>query len=201
MRKAAPKAKSAKSASARAKSKGSSSKTGTDAIALLKADHRKVEDLFEKYEKSRSKKADIARQICIELTVHTTIEEELLYPACEGAVEKDLVDEAYVEHDSAKLMMAELESGAPDDDYYDAKVKVLAEEVKHHIKEEEKPGGLFSQLRDSDIDLKVLGDLLAARKQELLNEISESGLPPPMTRTLTAGKIERMQVAEQPAQM
>ncbi|MEO8301998.1 MAG: hemerythrin domain-containing protein, partial [Rhizomicrobium sp.] len=82
-----------------------------DAIALLKADHRKVEDLFEKYEKSRGKKAEIARQICLELCVHATIEEEIFYPACKDAVEDDKLDEAYVEHDGAKVLIAEISAG------------------------------------------------------------------------------------------
>ena len=105
-----------------------------DAIALLKADHRKVEDLFEKYEKARGKKADLAHQICLELIVHTTIEEELFYPACKGAGEEDMLDEAYVEHDGAKMLIAEIAAGAPGDDFYDAKVKVLSEEINHHVK-------------------------------------------------------------------
>src|SRR6185503_8928252 len=99
------------------------------AITLLKADHRKVEELFEKYEKSRSKKADIAKQICTELSIHTTIEEEILYPACKGVVEEDMLNEAYVEHDGAKMMIAELEAGSPEDEFFDAKVKVLSEEI------------------------------------------------------------------------
>src|SRR6185369_1318857 len=102
-----------------------------DAIALLKADHRKVEDLFEKYESARSKKAGITKQICMELTIHTMIEEEIFYPACRKAgVESDAIDEANVEHDGAKILIAELEAGTPKDDYYDAKVKVLSEEIK-----------------------------------------------------------------------
>src|SRR5215475_5449623 len=104
-----------------------------DAIAPLKADHRKVEYLFEKYETARGRKADIARQICMELTVHTMIEEEIFYPACrEAGVESDMMDEANVEHDGAKILIAELEAGSPDDEFYDAKVKVLSEEIKHH---------------------------------------------------------------------
>jgi hypothetical protein len=164
-----------------------------DAIALLKADHRKVEELFEKYETSRSKKADIAKQICLELTVHTMIEEEIFYPACKEAVEEDNLDEAQVEHDGAKVLIAELEEGSPDDDFYDAKVKVLSEEIKHHVKEEEKPGGIFSQLKDSDVDLKALGEQIAARKEELLAEITKSGIPAPVTRSMTAKSIKQGQ--------
>ena len=167
-----------------------------DAIALLKADHRKVEELFEKYESARSKKADIARQICLELTIHTMIEEEIFYPACRKAgVESDTMDEAYVEHDGAKSLIAELENGSPDDDFYDAKVKVLSEEIKHHVKEEEKPGGVFSQARENDMDLKALGAQLTARKKELMTGFEENGLPPPMTLTMKAPPLEQQQSA------
>lgn len=162
-----------------------------DAIALLKADHRKVEELFEKYQTSRSKKAAIAKQICLELTVHTMIEEEIFYPACKGAVEEDNLDEAQVEHDGAKVLIAELEEGSPDDDYYDAKVKVLSEEIKHHVKEEEKRGGIFSQVKESDINLKALGEKMAARKEELLTQFTKSGIPAPVTRSMTAKTIEQ----------
>jgi hypothetical protein len=163
-----------------------------DAIALLKADHRKVEELFEKYESARSKKADIARQICMELTIHTMIEEEIFYPACRKAgVDSDKMDEANVEHDGAKSLIAELENGSPDDDFYDAKVKVLSEEIKHHVKEEEKPGGVFSQARENDMDLKVLGEKMAARKKELMAAFEDNGLPPPMTLTMKAPPLEQ----------
>ena len=165
-----------------------------DAIALLKADHRKVEELFEKYESARSKKADIARQICMELTIHTMIEEEIFYPACRKAgVDSDTMDEANVEHDGAKSLIAELENGKPDDAYYDAKVKVLSEEIKHHVKEEEKRGGIFSQIKDSEVDLKALGEQIAARKEELMAEFGKSGIPAPVTRSMTAKSIEQGQ--------
>ena len=115
-----------------------------NAIALLKADHRKVERLFKRYEKAKSKsvKAKLAQQICLELSVHTTIEEELFYPTVRGAVDDEIHDEAYVEHDGAKVLIAELLKGTPEDDFYDAKVTVLSEMIKHHVKEEEQPGGL-----------------------------------------------------------
>jgi hypothetical protein len=165
-------------------------KAASDAISLLKADHRKVEELFKKYEKSRGKKAELAKQICTELTIHTTIEEELLYPACKGVVEENVLDEAYVEHDGAKMLIAELEAGSAGDDFYDAKMKVLSEEIKHHVKEEEQRDGLFAQLRKGDVDLKALGERLLARKTELKAEIKEAGLPTLMTRTMTGAKIE-----------
>jgi hypothetical protein len=162
-----------------------------DAIALLKADHRKVEGLFGKYESARAKKADIAKQICMELTIHTTIEEEIFYPACKNAgVESDMLDEAHVEHDGAKVLIGELENGSPDDEFYDAKVKVLSEEIKHHVKEEEKRGGIFTEARKADLDLAVLGKQLAARKSELMAKF-EKKLPAPITRTMTAPPLEQ----------
>jgi hypothetical protein len=163
-----------------------------DAIALLKADHRKVEELFEKYETARSKKAGIAKQICMELTIHTMIEEEIFYPACrEAGVESDMMDEASVEHDGAKTLLAELEAGSPDDDYYDAKVKVLSEEIKHHVKEEEQRGGIFTQARGAEIDLAGLGEQMAARKEELMAQFESAGLPAPVTRTMKAPPLEQ----------
>ena len=151
-----------------------------DAIALLKADHRKVEELFEKYERARSKKAEIARQICMELTIHTMIEEEIFYPACRKAgVDSDRMDEANVEHDGAKSLIAELENGTPGDAFYDAKVKVLSEEIEHHVKEEERPAeGMFAQCRKTEVDLVELRDRMLARKEELMAQAEAGGLPP-----------------------
>jgi hypothetical protein len=158
-----------------------------DAIALLKADHRKVEELFEKYETAGSRKTDIAHQICMELTIHTMIEEEIFYPACrEAGVDSDMMDRANVEHDGAKSLIAELEAGSSDDDFYDAKVKVLSEEIKHHVKEEEQRGGIFSGARAAEMDLAALGEQLAARKEELMAQFEFSGIPAPVTRTMRA---------------
>jgi hemerythrin superfamily protein len=105
--------------------------TKSHAIALLKADHRKVEDLFEKFKKARDpvRKKALAQEICMELCVHATIEEEIFYPACKGKVEDDLMRESYVEHDGAKVMIAELHASSPDDTYYNAKMTVLSEEI------------------------------------------------------------------------
>jgi hypothetical protein len=163
-----------------------------DAIALLKADHRKVEDLFEKFEsaKSADKKAQLAQEICTELTVHTMIEEEIFYPACQGQVDDHLVEEAFVEHDGAKLLIAEIEAGSPNDPYFDAKVKVLSENIKHHVKEEEKRSeGMFAQARDAGLDVDALGEQLMARKEELLAQFESDGLPTPRTRTFTEDTI------------
>lgn len=144
---------------------------GQDAIALLKADHRQVEEWFEQFESTRSddRKKKLAGQICQALEVHTKIEEEIFYPAfLEATEEEDIHHEAAIEHDSAKKLIAEIEGSGPDDDYYDAKVKVLSEMIKHHVKEEEQRDGMFAKARQSDMDLKELGSQLAARKQELM---------------------------------
>ncbi len=165
-------------------------KAKMNAVEMLKADHRKVEDLFEKYEKARGKKAEIAKKICLELIVHTMLEEEIFYPACrEVGVEEDMMDEADVEHDGAKVLIAELEHGTPEDDYYDAKVKVLSEEIKHHVKEEEQRDGLFAQAKSKGVDLEALGEQMAARKKEILAGIDENSLPLPMTQTMRAAAL------------
>jgi len=154
----------------------------SDAIALLKADHRTVEALFEQYEKAASatKKGDIAHQICTELKIHTLIEEEIFYPAFEGKIEADTLEEAYVEHDGAKVLINDIEAGSTQDRFFDAKVKVLSEEIKHHVHEEEMRGeGMFAQCRDTDVDLVALRDLMLARKEALTAQAKAGGLPAP----------------------
>ena len=163
--------------------------TPSDAIALLKADHRKVEDLFAKFKaaKGAEKKQRLVTEICTELTVHAIIEEEILYPACKGAVEEDMVEEAYVEHDGAKVLIAELEAGSPSEEFYDAKVTVLSEQIKHHVAEEEKRSeGLFAQARAAGLDMDDLGARMQARKRELLAKIKAEGVPAPEMRTFTS---------------
>ena len=158
-----------------------------DAVALLKADHRAVEELFEKFEKASgdNRKETIAQEICLELSVHAQIEEEIFYPACEGKVEEDLLKESYVEHDGAKVLIAEILAGGPDDDFYDAKVKVLSEEIEHHVQEEEKRmEGLFAQAKKAGLDMDALGEQLAARKQELTEQFKTSGIPTPKLTTM-----------------
>lgn len=159
-----------------------------DAIALLKQDHREVEDLFAEFEKASGdgRKEKLATQICLELSVHAAIEEEIFYPACEGKVEEDLLKESYVEHDAAKLLIAEIAAGAGEgDDFFDAKVKVLSEEIKHHVEEEEKRmEGLFAQARKAGLDMDALGEQLAARKQELTETYKASGIPTPKLTTM-----------------
>lgn len=164
-----------------------------DAIALLKEDHRKVEDLFEKFEKARdaNRKKALAQEICLELSIHATIEEEIFYPACKGKVEDDLMGESYVEHDGAKVMIAELLVSSPDDEFYDAKMTVLSEEIKHHVKEEEKPGeGVFAQAREAGLDMDALAGRLKARKEQLMKKFEAEGLPAPTTRTFKGAKLQ-----------
>ena len=153
----------------------------SDAIALLKADHRKVEDLFEKFEStgSDSKKQMLAEQICNELKVHTMIEEEIFYPAFVGRIEEETLNEAYVEHDGAKVLINDILASSPGDQFYDAKVKVLSEEIKHHVKEEEMPSdGMFAQCRETDVDLVALRDEMLTRKTELMPQAETNALPP-----------------------
>ena len=159
-----------------------------DATHLLMADHRKVEGLFEQFEKASGdgRKEKIAREICTELKVHAMIEEEIFYPALRGKIKDDDLDEAYVEHDGAKLLINEIEAGGPDDDFYDAKVKVLQEQIEHHVEEEEKiRDNIFQQARAADVDLEALGRRMAARKEELMRLAEAEGLPPAQPATMT----------------
>jgi hemerythrin superfamily protein len=161
--------------------------TKLDAVALLKADHRTVESLFAKFESAKGDgvKKGLAEQICLELTVHAKIEEDVFYPACEGAVEEDLLKEAYVEHDAAKVLIAEIEAGGPDDSFYEAKVKVLSELIAHHVEEEEKRvDGVFSQARKAGLDMDALGARMASEKAELTKAFKAGDLPKPETKTL-----------------
>jgi hemerythrin superfamily protein len=140
-----------------------------DAIALLKADHRQVEEWFSKFEKAnKTRKQQLAANICDALVVHTMIEEEIFYPAfLQATGDKDLHHEAVVEHAGAKKLIAEIQRMSPEDDYFDAKVTVLSEMIKHHVKEEEQPGGMFAEARKSRLDLAALGEALLARKKEV----------------------------------
>jgi len=156
---------------AKARAKGSAK--GQDAIKLLKADHEEVTRLFEQYEKVKErdeqKKSDLIDQICTALTIHAQIEEEIFYPAARNALEEDgedVLDEAEVEHGTIKALVEQLENTQPDDELCDAKVKVLSEYVKHHVKEEE--GEIFPKIKKSDADLDALGEELAERKKELI---------------------------------
>ncbi len=160
-----------------------------DAIALLKADHRKVEELFSQYEGARTanQKLKLAQQICLELAVHARIEEEIFYPACRGEIEGDLLDEAHVEHDGAKVLLAEIAAATPADTFFDAKVMVLSEMIEHHVKEEERRAeGMFAQAKKAGLDMDALGAQMAARKAELTATYRKSGVPTPETVTFQA---------------
>jgi len=145
---------------------------GQDAVALLKADHREVEKLFGQFEKARDedRKKALADKICLELKVHTQIEEEIFYPVSrEYLDDEDMVDEAVVEHAAAKELIGEIEGMQPSDDLYDAKVTVLQEQIEHHVEEEEKE--LFPKLKKTEMDMKAVGAQLKARKEELMGQM------------------------------
>lgn len=169
-----------------------------DAIAMLKADHRKVEEIFAQFEKARGadRKRQLAEQACLELKVHTAIEEEIFYPACRATdVEDDLIDEAYVEHDAAKVLIAVIEAGGPDEAFYDAQVKVLSEMIEHHVEEEEKRSeGMFSQARAAGLDMDELADRMRARKQTAMEEYQAG--KPAAPRTFANGDVESAQSEE-----
>jgi len=163
-----------------------------DAVALLKQDHRNVEELFAQFEKAGGdgRKQKLAQQICLELSVHSAIEEEIFYPACDGKVDDDLLKEAYVEHDGAKLLIAEILAGEPSDEFYDSKVNVLQEQIEHHVEEEEKRmEGLFSQAKKAGLDMDELGEELAARKHELTAEYQSRGIPKPTLTTMEEASV------------
>jgi hemerythrin superfamily protein len=149
------------------------------ALELLESDHRKVEMLFDQYEDEKEgdedTKRQLAEQICGELTAHAQLEEELFYPWCKENLEDDdmeMVEEAYVEHASAKDLIAQIQGATEIDAAYDAKVKVLSEYIKHHVKEEETE--FFPKLRKTSMDLQALGRRLALRKKELM---AATGVP------------------------
>jgi hemerythrin superfamily protein len=172
-------AKRRKRSGSRSTSRASRTPRQQDAIALLKADHRQVEEWFSQFESTRSssRKQELAQKICTALKVHTVIEEEIFYPAfLEATDDTDIHHEAEVEHDGAKKLIAEIERSAPDDEYFDARISVLSEMVKHHVKEEEKRDGMFGKARQADMDLVALGEQLAARKAEVM------GNPPGASR-------------------
>jgi hemerythrin-like domain-containing protein len=144
------------------------------AIALLKQDHREVEEMFDDFEEleGNAAKGKLARKICLALKVHTQIEEEIFYPAARKATgDDDLLDEAMVEHAGAKDLIAQIEKMKPGDDLFDAKVTVLGEQIKHHVEEEEDE--LFPEIEDSKMDVAAIGKQMAARKKELM---AQSGM-------------------------
>jgi hemerythrin superfamily protein len=161
---------------ARAGTQSNAMAAGQDAIALLTADHREVSEMFEQFEqlgdRATTSKEKLKDKICKALIAHTTIEEEIFYPAVRAAeIEEgeDMVDEAIVEHASAKDLIKQLQEMEPDDDLYDAKVKVLSEQIEHHVKEEEKE--MFPKAKKAGLDLLALGQEMALRKQELMSTL------------------------------
>lgn len=145
-----------------------------EATALLRADHKLVAALFDEYEKARSatKKKALVAQICQELTVHAQIEEEVFYPQVQEALnDHELVPEAIVEHATLKDLIAQIEDAEPDEELYDARVKVLSEYVKHHVKEEQNE--IFPRVKKSKLDLKEIGGQLAQRKEELTAQLNK----------------------------
>jgi hemerythrin superfamily protein len=192
--------KQAKSASSRgngsARTNGgrSASSGGRDpaAIQMLKQDHRAVEDLFEEFEQTKraSDKRDIARQICMELTIHTMIEEEIFYPGVKDAIDEEIYGEAHVEHDGAKVLIAEIMAADPSDEFYDARVKVLSEQIKHHVKEEEQPDGMFAQAKKGDVDFDDIGERMQQRKEDLTRLMQRNGIPAPEARTMHGAKVK-----------
>lgn len=166
-----------------------------DAVALLKQDHRTVEALFDEFEQAdESEQSELATRICQMLTVHTQIEEELLYPQAKeafGEEEDEMVYEAEIEHGSAKELIAKIEAGTPEDPEFKPLVKVLSEYVKHHVKEEEKQ--LFPSLKDTELDLKQLGSQLAQRKMELMEQlgIEAEEAPAPQRKRSSGSRSSR----------
>jgi len=148
-----------------------------EAMGLLMDDHKKVKKMFKDFEKlsssekpSKREKAELAKMICQELKIHTTIEEEIFYPAVRQAIDaSDIMDEADVEHNSAKTLIGQIESCEPSDDHYDAMVIVLGEYVNHHVEEEEKE--MFAKIRKSKLDTVSLGEEMLARKEELMSQL------------------------------
>jgi len=162
------------------------------ATDLLKAQHEEVSRLFKAIESAKNKpeKKKLFMELASNLVAHDGIEREIFYPACEGKVEEELLKEAYVEHDGAKVLIAEIIGGEPSDEYYDAKVKVLQEQIEHHVEEEEKRlEGLFSQARAAGLDMDALGEQLAVRKEELKAEIEANGLPMPVLKTMEESSL------------
>jgi hemerythrin superfamily protein len=164
-----------------------------DAVALLKADHREVEGLFKEFKKAESgtRKQQLAQNICTALRTHTTIEEEIFYPAFLKATgAKDIHNEALVEHDGAKKLIAEIEASGPNDPLFVAKVTVLSEMIKHHVKEEEQFGGMFSKARRSKMDLRALGARMQARKATVTTTPARQAI-----RRARAGRAAMIQAA------
>jgi hypothetical protein len=157
-------------------SKSTTKARGADAIAMLTKDHDNVKKMFKEYEKlkdsgSSEEKAALAAQICLELAIHAQVEEELFYPEVREAIDDDdLMNEAEVEHASAKDLIAQISGMDPDDEMFDATVKVLSEYVDHHVKEEENE--MFAKAKKAKVDVETLGQAIEVRKEELMAEMA-----------------------------
>jgi hemerythrin superfamily protein len=172
-------AKATRKAPAKKTSRTASASSGQDAIALLRADHKKVSALYEQYESTRSaaKKKALVATICLELSVHAQVEEEIFYPAVKAALkDKELVPEAQVEHASLKELIAQVKDKEPDGEMFDAKIKVMSEYTKHHVKEEQNE--MFPKAKATRLDMNELGASIAARKEELMSDPSLMEAPP-----------------------
>lgn len=182
-------------ASKSTRSSSESATKGSDAVSLLKADHRAVEALFKKYEQATedSSKSPILSEVCTDLAIHTILEEEIFYPACrDSGVETEAVNEAQVEHDAVKILIADLLGGDDDPDMRDAKVKVLSEYVKHHVAEEEKANsGIFAEARKAGVDMQDLGERLAERKEQLQQRAEGRRLTPPLKALQVEASLSR----------
>lgn len=157
-----------------------------DAIALLKADHRLIEDLFDQFERAKGKAEQkrLAERLVMELEVHTILEEEILYPACRGEIPDSKLDEGYVEHDATKVLMNDIKAGGPEEHFYATKVHVLSEILEHHFEEEEAPSkGIFTLARKAGVDLKDLADQMRARRETATAELKAHPQRPSETRT------------------
>lgn len=178
-RKTSPPTAARKSPARKAPAGTSRSSAGTDAIALLRADHQRVSDLYQQYESTRSaaKKKTLVATICQELSIHAQVEEEIFYPAVKAALkDKELVPEAQVEHATLKELIAQVKDKEPDGEMFDAKIKVMSEYTKHHVKEEQNE--MFPKARATKLDMKELGAQIAARKEELMANPELMEAPP-----------------------
>ena len=162
-----------------AKTSRASTSSGQDAIALLRADHKKVSELYAQYETTRSpaKKKALVATICLELSVHARVEEEIFYPAVKAALkDKEMIPEAQVEHASLKELIAQVKDKEPDGEMFDAKIKVMSEYTKHHVKEEQNE--IFPAAKKTRLDMLDLGARIAARKEELMANPELLDAPP-----------------------
>ncbi|MFT3977669.1 MAG: hemerythrin domain-containing protein [Sphingomonas bacterium] len=167
----------------------------TDAVELIKRDHRNIEALFDKFKKARnnSQKKQIVAQIISEFLTHSLIEEKIFYPACREKIDDEQLDEAQVEHDGAKQLVEELHNASPDTPFYDAKVKVLSEHIRHHVAEEERPeDGILAAAVAAGVDIETLGRKIEEHREEIRRQVGQR--PPEMP---SMGKMHKEQIMAQ----